>query len=92
MSEENIKKSVLDEEIEQIADATKRDFIKKFGSYAASAPLAGYILMTPNASARSNTSNINPGPGRGNHNKKCKIGHFKMGGHISGKMKWGVRS
>lgn len=39
------------EETKELADTTKRDFIKKFGNYAASASLAGFVLMTPNASA-----------------------------------------
>ena len=38
------------ESIEQIADSTKREFIKKFGGYAASAPLTGFILMAPGSS------------------------------------------
>ncbi len=45
-------------EVEKIADSTRRDFIKRFGSFAASAPLAGYILLTPSASAASITSSI----------------------------------
>jgi hypothetical protein len=48
----------LNEEIEKIADTTKRDFIKKFGSYAASAPLAGFVLMTPSASSAHVCSNF----------------------------------
>jgi len=40
----------IEENIEKIADKTKRDFMKKFGSYAASVPLAGFVLMTPETS------------------------------------------
>lgn len=32
-------------------DSKKRDFMKKFGSYAATAPLGMYMLMTPSTSA-----------------------------------------
>ena len=40
----------LEQDIEVVADETKREFMKKFGKYAASAPLAGFILMTPSSS------------------------------------------
>lgn len=43
-------------EIEKIADNKRREFIKKFGSFAATAPLAGYILLTPSSSAAAVTS------------------------------------
>ncbi|WP_457744852.1 hypothetical protein [Sulfurimonas sp.] len=33
-------------------DSTKREFMKKFGSYAATAPIGMYMLMTPDASAK----------------------------------------
>ena len=32
-------------------DAVKRDFLKKFGVYAATAPVGMYMLMTPSTSA-----------------------------------------
>ena len=52
------------ENIEQIADSTKREFIKKFGGYAASAPLTGFILMAPSSSRAHAAS------GTGNASKK----------------------
>jgi len=33
------------------ANERRRDFIKKFGAYAATAPLAMYVLMSPTRSA-----------------------------------------
>jgi len=36
---------------EKAVDSTKREFMKKFGGYAATAPIGMYMLMTPNASA-----------------------------------------
>jgi len=33
-------------------DSVKREFIKKFGTYATTVPIGMYMLMTPNASAR----------------------------------------
>ncbi len=36
----------VEEIIENVADAKKREFMKKFGKYAASAPVAGFALMT----------------------------------------------
>ena len=56
--EENIEKN-----IEEIADKTKRDFMKKFGSYAASVPLAGFVLMTAETSLAARWS----GMGNGNY-------------------------
>jgi len=39
-------------------DSKKREFIKKFGSYAATAPIGMYMLMTPStASAQSSSNN-----------------------------------
>lgn len=32
-------------------DSTKREFMKKFGGYAATAPVGMYMLMTPSSSA-----------------------------------------
>jgi len=40
----------IEKNIEKIADKTKRDFMKKFGSYAASVPLASFVLLTPETS------------------------------------------
>lgn len=36
----------IDENINKVADEKKREFIKKFGKYAASAPVTGFALMT----------------------------------------------
>ena len=45
---------------ETLADAKKREFIKKFGKYAATAPLAGFALMTKGSSlAAVSTGNSN---------------------------------
>ncbi|WP_456452204.1 hypothetical protein [Hydrogenimonas sp.] len=47
-------------------DAAKRDFMKKFGKYAATAPLGMYLLMGPGASkAQASGSNCWPYPGHG---------------------------
>jgi len=56
-------KEKTQEEILEKADETKREFIKKFGKYAASAPLMGIILMTPETSRAQGTSNSDLGPG-----------------------------
>lgn len=37
-------------------DNTKREFMKKFGAYAATAPVGMYMLMTPSASAHACSS------------------------------------
>lgn len=50
------------EEIVELADATKREFIKKFGKYASSAPLMGVILMTAGTSKAHAGSNSEEGP------------------------------
>ena len=39
------------EKITQEIDSTKREFMKKFGGYAATAPIGMFMLMSPNASA-----------------------------------------
>ena len=56
----NIEKTQKD--ILKVADETKREFIKKFGKYAASAPIMGIILMTPETSQAQITSNSDNGP------------------------------
>jgi len=58
--EQNREKS--QKEIQQIADETKREFIKRFGKYAASAPLMGVILMTAGTSKAHAGSNSDEGP------------------------------
>jgi len=52
-------KKNLNTKKENLADAKKREFIKKFGKYAATAPLAGFALMTATSSkaAMSGTGN-----------------------------------
>ncbi len=40
------EKELSQEELEQLADATKREFIKKFGRYAVSAPSGMFLLMS----------------------------------------------
>lgn len=52
--------SQMQENIEKVADETKRDFMKKFGAYAASAPLAGFVLMTAGTSVAA-VKSIPPG-------------------------------
>ena len=49
-------------DIMKVADETKREFIKKFGKYAASAPLAGVVLMTAGTSKAHAGSNNDSGP------------------------------
>jgi hypothetical protein len=39
------------EVLQSDVDSKKRDFMKKFGTYAATAPLGMYMLMTPSTSA-----------------------------------------
>jgi len=56
--EQNKEKSR--EEIEEIADKTKREFIKRFGKYAASAPLMGVIVMTAGTSKAQAGSDTGP--------------------------------
>ena len=56
-------KQEVEKNIEEIADKTKRDFMKKFGSYAASVPLAGFVLMAPETSLAARWS----GMGNGNY-------------------------
>jgi len=52
------KKTTTD--IIKVADETKREFIKKFGKYAASAPLAGIVLMTAGTSKAHAGSDTGP--------------------------------
>jgi len=47
-NEQNREKST--QEIKQVADEKKREFIKRFGKYAGSAPLMGFLLMTAGTS------------------------------------------
>ncbi|WP_297442193.1 hypothetical protein [Sulfurimonas sp.] len=39
-------------------DSTKREFIKKFGTYASTAPVGMYMLMTPSSSAAHTSGNF----------------------------------
>ena len=48
------------QEIEQIADENKREFIKKFGKYAGTAPLAAILLMTAGTSKAHAGSDTGP--------------------------------
>ncbi len=52
-----MKGSVMTKEMERVettgiaeVDEAKREFMKKFGKYAATAPLGMYLLMTPSSS------------------------------------------
>jgi len=54
-------KEKTQEEILEIADETKREFIKKFGRYASSAPLMGVVLMTMGTSKAHAGSDSGPG-------------------------------
>ena len=47
----------VEENIKKIADETKRDFMKKFGKFAASVPTAGFVLMTMGTSQLAIASN-----------------------------------
>ena len=62
MKKNSVKKQeeISQEEISKIADETKREFIKKFGKYAASAPIAGIILMTAGTSKAQASSDSGP--------------------------------
>lgn len=40
-------------------DTTKREFIKKFGGYAATAPVGMFMLMTPSASSACTSGTCN---------------------------------
>ena len=53
-------KEKTQEEILEKADETKREFIKKFGKYAASAPIMGIVLMTPETSQAQIASDSGP--------------------------------
>ena len=57
---EEKKKEKTEQEILEIADESKREFIKKFGKYASSAPLMGVVLMTVGTSKAHAGSD--PGP------------------------------
>jgi len=48
------------EEIEQLADEEKREFIKKFGKYAASAPVGMFVLMSMGSSKAHAGSDTGP--------------------------------
>jgi len=54
------KKEKTAEEIKKEADESKREFIKKFGKYASSAPLAAVILMTVGTSKAHAGSDTGP--------------------------------
>jgi hypothetical protein len=49
---ENVLKS---EELSEV-DSKKREFIKKFGKYAMTAPVGMMVMMTPSASAHASSS------------------------------------
>ena len=55
-----IDKKTTTQDIMKVADETKREFIKKFGKYAASAPLAGIVLMTAGTSKAHAGSDTGP--------------------------------
>jgi len=52
-------------------DSTKREFMKKFGSYAATVPVGMYILMTPSTSAAAGSGG-GSGSGAGGNNRRWK--------------------
>ena len=59
-NKQDTQKNFSHEEITKIVDETKREFIKKFGKYAASAPLAGIVLMTVGTSKAHASSDTGP--------------------------------
>jgi len=61
-----LKDKNMDKEIVQEIDKNKRDFVKKFGTYAASAPLAAIMLMSPSTSQAVSSQGLAHGKG---HNK-----------------------
>ena len=50
----------------EVVDAKKREFMKKFGSYAATAPLGMYLLMGPGASKAQASGSCLP---------RCRVDH-----------------
>ena len=60
LNKQDTQENLSHEEITEIADETKREFIKKFGKYAASAPLAGIVLMTVGTSKAHADSDTGP--------------------------------
>ena len=46
MKKQENDKNVTQEQIMEVADKDKREFIKKFGNFAASAPVGMFVLMT----------------------------------------------
>lgn len=56
----SIQEEKSQEEIEQLGDAQKREFIKKFGRYAASAPAGAFVLMTMGSSKAHAGSDTGP--------------------------------
>ena len=48
MKNEEIQSGEVD--FEKVADKKKREFMKKYGKLAASAPVMGFLLMTPGTS------------------------------------------
>lgn len=60
------------EGLETEVDTTKREFMKKFGKYAATAPVGMYMLMTPSmSSAVSSGSRIPRNNGWGNGDQRA---------------------
>lgn len=55
------------ENIDNEVDTKKREFMKKFGKYAATAPVGMYMLMTPSASAHASSSTHHKPRGRKCH-------------------------
>jgi hypothetical protein len=74
----------LTEEESTEVDASKREFMKKFGKYAATAPLGMYLLMGPGASkAQASGSTCHRhGDFRIPKGNKCKIVKYKADGSM----------
>ena len=68
-------------ETQKKVDNTKREFMKKFGAYAATAPVGMYMLMTPEASAHTCSSH---GTWFGGHKPKHHFGGHKPKHHFGG--------
>jgi len=51
MKNKEIEEMQSDEvSFEKVVDEKKREFMKKYGKFAASAPVMGFLLMTPGTS------------------------------------------
>jgi len=62
---DNVNKAINDDNSQQTAEQTRRDFLEKFGKLAAITPVAVTTLMSPKTSAA-------PKSGCNKHGRGCK--------------------